>query len=98
MKINDAVSVYLAAKDAESAARKRAEAAKKEILAHAGGRDSFTTDAWTVILKRSVSIRLDTKKLYDDFGEADIKRDYGRESVSVTVDAVPAAQATTATA
>lgn len=98
MTINEKITLYLAAKQEESAAKKRADALKKDIIAHAAGADAFTTDEWTVILKKSISIRLDTKKLYDDFGEDVVKRDYGRESVSVSVDAVPVTHAETKTA
>lgn len=98
MSINETVSIYLAAKAEEAAAKKRADAAKKEILAHAGNLDTFTTDAWTVIVKRTVSVRLDTKKLYEEFGEQATKELYGRESVSVSIDAVPAAAAAGKTA
>ena len=98
MSINEKIAAYLEAKQEESSAKKRAAALKKEILAHAAGADAFTTDVWAVIVKRSISIRLDTQKLYDDFGEDVVKRDYGKESVSVTVDAVPVTQAETKTA
>lgn len=100
MAINDIIAVYLAAKAAEAAASKaareakaRADAAAADILRHAAGRAGFETDAYTVGITHSVSIILDTEKLYHDF--KDIKRldQYGKESPRVKINAVPRQQA-----
>lgn len=91
MNINTIISDYLQAKQQEAEAKKRAAALKDLILQHAGDADNFTTDEFTVIIKKSVSVRLDTDALYKDF--PDIKDTYGRESVSRSVTAVVTAPA-----
>ena len=92
MSINETVAAYLEAKEAESAAKKRADLLKKVILEHAGNNDSFTTDEYTVIIKTTPSLKLDTAALYKDF--PDIKETYGKTTVSKTVTAArtPAAE------
>ena len=96
MTINETISSYLAAKAAETVARKQADAMKKLILDHAGSADHFTTDAFTVVIKTTISSRLDTAALYKDF--PDVKSVYGRETVSRSVDAVVNAGALQASA
>lgn len=105
MEINERIAAYIAAKAdqaaAEKAARdakKRAEIAADDIIRHAAGRTSFDTDAYTVGIDRTVSIILDTEKLYADF--KDIKRldQYGKESPRVKITAIPRQQADTLTA
>lgn len=96
--INSIISAYLAAKAEESAAKKRAAALKEKILQHAGSAPAFNTDEWNVIIKRSISIRIDTAKLYADFGEQEIKSVYGYESESVTVNAAAVKAAETKSA
>ena len=86
MSINEIITSYLDAKQAETDAKKRAAAMKDLILQHAGDADNFTTDLYTVIIKTSTSMRLDTTALYKDF--PDIKETYGKTSTSKTVDAV----------
>ena len=86
MDINKAIEIYLQAKQDETSAKKRAAAMKDLILQHAGDADNFTTDLYTVIIKTSTSMRLDTTALYKDF--PDIKETYGKTSTSKTVDAV----------
>ena len=85
MTLNEAVKIYVDSSAIVSAERKKADAAKKFIMAAAGTLDEIKTDKWIVYLKRSVSITLDTKKLYADF--SDIKETYGRETVSTSIDA-----------
>lgn len=91
MSINEIITCYLDAKQAETAAKKRAAAMKELILQHAGDADNFTTDVYTVIIKASTSTRLDTVALYKDF--PDIKDTYGKTTTSKTVDAVVTADA-----
>ena len=91
MNINDIITSYLQAKQAETDAKKRAAAMKELILQHAGDADNFTTDVYTVIIKTTTSSRLDTATLYKDF--PDIKNTYGKTTTSKTVDAVVTADA-----
>ena len=91
MNINDIITSYLQAKQAEADAKKRAAAMKELILQHAGNADNFTTDVYTVIVKTTTSSRLDTAALYKDF--PDIKDTYGKTTTSKTVDAVITADA-----
>lgn len=91
MNINDIITSYLQAKQAETDAKKRAAAMKELILQHAGDADNFSTDVYTVIIKTTTSSRLDTAALYKDF--PDIKNTYGKTTTSKTVDAVVTADA-----
>ena len=91
MNINDIITSYLQAKQAEADAKKRAAAMKELILQHAGDADNFKTDVYTVIVKTTTSSRLDTATLYKDF--PDIKDTYGKTTTSKTVDAVVTADA-----
>ena len=91
MNINDIITNYLQAKQAEADAKKRAAAMKELILQHAGDADNFVTDVYTVIIKTSTSCRLDTDALYRDF--PDMKDVYGKTSTSKTVNAVITADA-----
>ena len=91
MNINDVITSYLQAKQAEADAKKRAAAMKELILQHAGDADNFTTDVYTIIVKTTTSSRLDTAALYKDF--PDIKDMYGKTTTSKTVDAVVTADA-----
>lgn len=91
MNINDIITSYMQAKQAEADAKKRAAAMKELILQHAGNADNFTTDVYTVIVKTTTSSRLDTSALYKDF--PDIKDTYGKTTTSKTVDAVITADA-----
>ena len=89
MTINEAIETYTRESAIASAAKKAADAAKKIILSHVGDADELTTDAWTVYVKRTTSIRLDTDALYSDF--PDIKETYCKVSVSTSLDAHPVA-------
>lgn len=86
MSINTIISNYLSAKQAETDARKQAEGLKALILDHAKGADHFTTDDYTVIIKTTASVRLDTAALYRDF--PDVKTAYGKATTSTTINAV----------
>jgi predicted phage-related endonuclease len=91
MDINTIIADYIAAKEAERDAKKRADAMKKTILQYAGDAETFTTEEYTVIIKTTASERLDTASLYKDF--PDIKNTYGKVTTSKTVDAVQTAAA-----
>lgn len=105
MDINNSIAAYLAAKaeqaDAEKRARdakKRADMAADDIMRHAAGRPSFETDAYSVGISRSVSIVLDTEKLYRDFKDIKNLDQYGKESPRVKITAIARRQADSASA
>lgn len=83
MTINEIVSAYIKAKEAEKEAKKTADLMKNLILEKAGNNSLLETDVYTIIIKITESIRLDTKSLYRDF--PDIKKDYGSTSTSCTI-------------
>ena len=91
MTINEIITNYNAAKDAEREAKKRAEEMKALIIEHAKGAELFTTDVYTVTIKTTTSERLDTKALYKDF--PDIKKTYGKTTTSKSVEALVTANA-----
>lgn len=96
MNINEIITNYLQAMQEKRDAEKRADAYKALILDHAGTADNFTTDVFTVIVKRTETTRLDTKRLYADF--PDMKDVYGKTSTSTTITAVVTADAAKKTA
>lgn len=105
MTINEAISIYLAAKAQESAANKaareaknRAEAAAAEIVKHAAGRLAFETDAYTVSIGQETRVILDQQKLFADFPGIKNLDQYGRESKRSVITALARQQAETASA
>lgn len=96
MSKNEIIAAYIAATEAEKAAKKQAETLKAAILEFMGSAPALETDLYSVIVKETETVRLDTKALYKDF--PDIKNDYGKTSVSrsVTVAARSAAAQKTA--
>lgn len=96
MTKNEIIAAYIAATEAEKAAKKQAEAMRALILDFMGSAAALETDLYTVAVKETESLRLDTKALYHDF--PDIKRDYGKTTVSRSVVAVPRAAAAGKTA
>ena len=96
MGINEIIAAYIQEKETEAAAKKRAAAMKALLIDYAGGRDNFSTDVYTVVIKTSASTRLDTENLYKDF--PDIKETYGKTTTSTTVTAVVTADAEKKTA
>lgn len=96
MTRNEIIAAYLAAKDAEAAAKKQADAMKKLILDFMGSALVLETDVYHVFIEEKKSVRIDTDSLYKDF--PDIKNDYGKVSVSRSVKAVPRSAATEKTA
>ena len=87
--IDEIIRRYNDAKAAEAAAKKEAAALKDLIIEFAKGRKTFDTDLYNVIIKETVTTRLDSAALYKDF--PDIKKEYGKESVSVSIAAAPKA-------
>lgn len=83
MNINDIVAAYIAAKEEENTAKKRADALRAAILEHAGKDSAFETDDYIVTIKTTISTILDTKALYKDF--PDMKEVYGRPSAKTSV-------------
>ena len=84
MSINEIISRYNSAKEAEATAKKESAAMKALIIEFAKDAETFTTDEYTVIIKTSSSTRLDTSALYKDF--PDIKNTYGKTTTSISVD------------
>lgn len=83
---NEIIAAYIAATEAEKAAKKQADAMKALIIEAMAGAATLETDLYSVILKETETIRLDIKALYQDF--PDIKKDYGKASISRSVVAV----------
>ena len=83
--INKILSDYMQAMEDKRNAEKRAGELKEMILQHAGDNDMILTDEYSAIIQRKTSTRIDTKKLYADFTETAIKREYGIVSTSTTV-------------
>ena len=96
MDINTIITDYIRAKQEESSAKKAAAAAKEMLLQYAGGADNFMTDIYTVIIKKTQSVRLDTAALYRDF--PDVKREYSKATESTSLDVVKTAGAAKKTA
>ena len=96
MNKNEIIAAYITAVDAEKAAKKQADVMKALLLDAMAGAATLETDLFSVIVKETESVRLDTKSLYHDF--PDIKKDYGKTTVSrsVTVVARSAAEQKTA--
>jgi predicted phage-related endonuclease len=83
MNINDIIREYIRTKEQKAAAEKKEAELKALILEHAAGTDFFATEDFNVIIKKTVSTRLDSKALYKDF--PDIKKEYGKDSVSYSI-------------
>lgn len=83
MSINEIISAYISACEEEKRAKKRAAEMKKLILSAMGENPLFETDLYSVIMNKTVSSRIDTEALYKDF--PDIKKDYGKPSISVSL-------------
>ena len=81
--IDTIVSEFVALTEMERQTKKRIDELRTIIFDHAGDSDSFTTSDYTIIIKQTESIRLDTKELYKDF--PDIKKTYGKTSISKSI-------------
>lgn len=81
--IDNIVSEFVALTEMERQTKKRIEELKTIILENACDSDSFTTSDYTIVIKQTESIRLDTKALYKDF--PDIKNTYGKTSISKSI-------------
>lgn len=84
MSINEIISAYIEAKEAQKVASARVKELTAQILETVGSRSVFDTDDYTVTVSRSESLRLDTKALYNDF--PDIKATYGKMVPSRSVE------------
>lgn len=91
MDINEIIAAYNAAKADESAAKKKKEKFAALIMAHAGGREFFTTDAYNVMIDTRTRTGIDTEALYKDFPE--IKGEYGK---TTTYNVITAKEVTSA--
>lgn len=96
MSKNEIIAAYIAAVDAEKAAKKQADAMKALLLDAMAGAAALETDLYSVIVKETESVRLDTKALYHDF--PDIKKDYGKTTISRSVTVAARSAAATKTA
>ena len=96
MTKNEIIAAYIVATEAEKAAKKQASELKEMIIDFMQNASVLETDLYSVIIKETESTRLDTKALYKDF--PDIKREYGKSSISRSVVAVPRAASTEKTA
>lgn len=96
MTKNEIIAAYIAASETKKTIEKQLEELKATIIDFMGNSATFETDKYSVILKTTETIRLDTKALYKDF--PDIKKDYGKLSVSRSVVAVPRSAAETKSA
>lgn len=94
--INSIIQEYLEGQEKQAELKKRLACLKGLILDHAGNNDSFLTDNFSVIVKTSTSIRLDTETLYKDF--PDIKKEYSKETISKTLAIAQIASENTKTA
>lgn len=83
MSINETISAYIEAKEAEAKAKKTVDAMKALIMQYAGNNDVFETTDYIVSIKTTISSRLDTKALYKDF--PDVKDVYNRPTESKTI-------------
>lgn len=91
MSINEIVAAYMEAKETEKIVSARVKELSALILDAADGRSVFDTDDYTVTVAVTESLRLDTGSLYKDF--PDIKRTYGKTTVSRSVKAFKRADA-----
>ena len=96
MNKNEIIAAYVAATEAEKRAKKQAEEMKNLIIEFMGSAATIETDLYSVIIKETETTRLDTKALYKDF--PDIKKDYGKTSVSRSVTVAARSAAATKTA
>lgn len=96
MTKNEIIAAYIAATEAEKRAKKQAEEMKNLIIEFMGPAATIETDLYSVIIKETETTRLDTKSLYKDF--PDIKKDYGKTSVSRSVTIAARSAAATKTA
>jgi len=94
MSINEVVTAYVAAKEQEKIIAEQVKTLAEQIKSYAGKTDCFETDDYSVLIKTTESIRLDTKALYHDF--PDIKNTYGKITTSKSI--LPVAKVATKSA
>ena len=86
MTRNEILSAFIVAQEARKTAEKQEKALKAMILEFMGENELIETDLYSVIIKKTEKHMLDTTALYKDF--PDIKKDYGKTTVSRSVDVV----------
>lgn len=86
MTKNEILAAFIVAQENRKAAEKQEKALKTMILEFMQGRELLETDLYSVVIKKTEKSTLDTAALYKDF--PDIKKDYGKTTVSRSVDVV----------
>lgn len=76
MNINEIITAYKEAKEAEKEAKKQADTMKQLIMNYANGKTFFETDSYNVVIDTRKTTTIDTKTLYKDF--PDFKNVYGK--------------------
>lgn len=92
--IETAIAALIMARETKKAAEKQEKSAAEFIKAYAGGRDTFQTENYSVVMDRRTRCGLDTAALYRDF--PDIKNEYGTVSEYVVITAARKAEELTA--
>lgn len=83
MNINTIISEYNRIKEQKASLGKQEKALREQILLFANEKAMFETDCYTVIIKSSERVTLDTKSLYKDFPE--MKDVYGKTATVKTL-------------
>ena len=83
MNINNIISEYNRIKEEKTSLEKQEKALREQILLFANEKAMFETDQFTVIVKSSERVTLDTKALYKDFPE--MKSVYGKTATVKTL-------------
>jgi predicted phage-related endonuclease len=83
MNINTIIAEYNRIKEERASLEKQEKALREQILLFASDKNMFETDQFTVIIKSSERVTLDTKALYKDFPE--MKSVYGKTATVKTL-------------
>lgn len=83
MDINSIISEYNRIKEDRASLEKQEKALREQIILYASDKNMFETDNYTVIIKSSERVTLDTKALYKDFPE--MKDVYGKTATVKTL-------------
>lgn len=83
MNINTIIAEYNRIKEEKTSLEKQEKALREQILLFANEKAMFETDQFTVIIKSSERVTLDTRALYKDFPE--MKDVYGKTSTVKTL-------------
>lgn len=81
--INEIVARFETVRAMKAAAEKEEKQLRAELLRYAAGRSVFETEGFTVMIKTTSRVTLDTAALYKDF--PDMRDVYGRTSTTTTV-------------